>query len=255
MQSVAEADRNVLDVTGLKTVFGTREGYVHAVNGVNFHLKEGELLGIVGESGSGKSVTMMSLLKLLPSPPAEITDGCVMFGGRDLLKLAPNELRKVRGGEVGFISDAKPIRESASAYAQGTYNFTDRFRTIVGARFTNDEVRSSVTNFFGRSGTEMLQTTSEKLTGRLALEYDVGDATMFYGSITSGFKPGGSNLTFGREDVIAPILVLPTFQDESLISYELGVKSDFAGGRVRTSVEPATGIPIQPPSARARPST
>ena len=139
------------------------------------------------------------------------------------------------GGEVGFISDAKPIRESASVYAQGTYNFTDRFRTIVGARFTNDEVRSSVTNFFGRSGTEMLQTTSEKLTGRLALEYDVGDATMFYGSITSGFKPGGSNLTFGREDVIAPILVLPTFQDESLISYELGVKSDFAGGRVRTN--------------------
>ena len=139
------------------------------------------------------------------------------------------------GGEVGFISDAKPIRESLSVYAQGTYNFTDRFRTIVGARFTNDEVRSTVTNFFGRSGTEKLQTTSEKLTGRLALEYDIGDSSMIYGSVTSGFKPGGSNLTFGREDIIAPIVVLPTFQDETVISYEFGLKSDFAGGRVRTN--------------------
>lgn len=139
------------------------------------------------------------------------------------------------GGEVGFISDAKPIRESLSVYAQGTYNFTDRFRTIVGARFTNDEVRSTVTNFFGRSGTEKLQTTSEKLTGRLALEYDIGDSSMIYGSVTSGFKPGGSNLTFGREDIIAPIVVLPTFQDETVVSYEFGLKSDFAGGRVRTN--------------------
>jgi len=103
MQPRSDGDWNILDVTGLKTVFGTREGQVHAVNGVSFHLKEGELLGIVGESGSGKSVTMMSLLKLLPMPPAEITSGTVMFDGRDLLKMEIADLRKVRGGEIGFV--------------------------------------------------------------------------------------------------------------------------------------------------------
>jgi len=84
-------------------VFGTREGTVHAVNGVSFHLREGELLGIVGESGSGKSVTMMSLMKLVPMPPAEIVSGTVMFDGRDLVQLDPADLREVRGGQIGFV--------------------------------------------------------------------------------------------------------------------------------------------------------
>ncbi len=76
---------------------------MHAVNGVSFDLREGELLGVVGESGSGKSVTMMSLMKLLPMPPAEIISGKVMFDGRDLVSMSPPEMRKVRGGEIGFI--------------------------------------------------------------------------------------------------------------------------------------------------------
>ncbi|MGJ8572661.1 MAG: ABC transporter ATP-binding protein [Hoeflea sp.] len=93
----------ILDVKGLKTVFGTRGGEVHAVNSVDFDLRPGELLGVVGESGSGKSVTMMSLLRLLPSPPAEMRDGKVMFDGQDLLKISPEELRKIRGSKIGFI--------------------------------------------------------------------------------------------------------------------------------------------------------
>ena len=93
----------VLDVRDLKTVFRTRGGEVHAVNDVSFSLRAGELLGVVGESGSGKSVTMMSLLGLLPSPPAEIRGGQVHFGGKDLLKVSPEDLRKVRGGQIGFV--------------------------------------------------------------------------------------------------------------------------------------------------------
>jgi peptide/nickel transport system ATP-binding protein/oligopeptide transport system ATP-binding protein len=93
----------VLEVKGLKTVFGTRGGEIHAVNDVSFHLDRGELLGVVGESGSGKSVTMMSLIKLLPIPPAEIRSGEVLLGGRDLLKMSDEDLRQVRGAKVGFV--------------------------------------------------------------------------------------------------------------------------------------------------------
>ncbi|TIY00227.1 MAG: ABC transporter ATP-binding protein, partial [Mesorhizobium sp.] len=95
--------RPVLEVSDLQTVFWSRRTRIYAANGVSFHLNRGELLGVVGESGSGKSVTMMSLLRLLPSPPAEIVSGRVRLGDRDLLSLDPSEMRKVRGGEVGFI--------------------------------------------------------------------------------------------------------------------------------------------------------
>jgi peptide/nickel transport system ATP-binding protein/oligopeptide transport system ATP-binding protein len=93
----------ILQVENIATRFRTQEGQVHAVNGISFELKKGELLGVVGESGSGKSVTMMSLLKLLPMPPAEIVSGEATFEGQDLLKLDLEELRKIRGGKIGFI--------------------------------------------------------------------------------------------------------------------------------------------------------
>lgn len=100
---MADLAAPVLDVRGLKTVFQTRGGEVHAVNSVSFHLERGELLGVVGESGSGKSVTMMSLVGLLPSPPADVRAGTVMLGARDLLKISPAELQAVRGAKVGFV--------------------------------------------------------------------------------------------------------------------------------------------------------
>ncbi len=93
----------VLDVIDVKTRFHTQDGTVHAVNGISFDLHEGELLGVVGESGSGKSVTMMSLLKLIPMPPGEIVSGQAHFEGQDLIALDQNGIRKVRGGKIGFI--------------------------------------------------------------------------------------------------------------------------------------------------------
>ena len=100
---MAEPAASVLDVRDLKTVFRTRGGEIHAVNDVSFHLKPGELLGVVGESGSGKSVTMMSLLRLLPAPPADICGGTALLNGRDLLAMSDDELRAVRGAKVGFV--------------------------------------------------------------------------------------------------------------------------------------------------------
>jgi len=93
----------VLEVKDLETVFKTRSGEVHAVNSVSFDLKPGEVLGVVGESGSGKSVTMMSLIRLLPMPPAEVRSGQVMFEGIDLLSASSHELRAVRGARIGFV--------------------------------------------------------------------------------------------------------------------------------------------------------
>ena len=93
----------ILKVDNLKTIFHTKDDIIHAVNGVSFQISKGELLGVVGESGCGKSVTVMSLLKLLPMPPAEIVSGTVDFGGVNLLDLDKDEIRKVRGGKIGFV--------------------------------------------------------------------------------------------------------------------------------------------------------
>jgi oligopeptide transport system ATP-binding protein len=94
---------NILTVEGLETQFATQDGIVHAVNGVSFHLKEGETLGIVGESGCGKSVTMMSLMRLIPMPPGKVVAGRALFHGKDLLKLSDAEIRSVRGSQITFI--------------------------------------------------------------------------------------------------------------------------------------------------------
>lgn len=95
--------KTVLEVNDLRTQFDTQDGMVHAVNGVSFELREGEFLGVVGESGSGKSVTMMSVLRLIPMPPGEIVSGEAAFGDQDLLAIDIEELRQIRGGKIGFI--------------------------------------------------------------------------------------------------------------------------------------------------------
>lgn len=93
----------LLDVKNLKTHFNMRGGIIHAVNGVSFHLNEGETLGIVGESGCGKSVTMMSMLRLIKSPPGKVVDGQAIFNNQDLLKMTNEEIRKVRGSRISMI--------------------------------------------------------------------------------------------------------------------------------------------------------
>ncbi len=93
----------LLDVKDLKVRFKVKGGYVHAVNGVSLTLNEGEALGVVGESGCGKSVSMMSVIRLIDIPPGEITNGQVLYGGRDLLQIPLNEMRKIRGKEIGMV--------------------------------------------------------------------------------------------------------------------------------------------------------
>lgn len=93
----------ILDVQGLETTFKTPDGTIHAVNGVSFGLKEGETIGVVGESGCGKSVTMLSVLGLIPNPPGKVIAGKAFFFGQDLLKMSNDEIRAVRGAQIGMV--------------------------------------------------------------------------------------------------------------------------------------------------------
>src|SRR2546430_9154134 len=93
----------ILQVDDLRTWFFTRDGVVRAVDGVSFHVIPGETLAIVGESGCGKSVTALSVLRLIPTPPGRIVSGAIRFAGRDLLGLGEAEMREVRGNEISMI--------------------------------------------------------------------------------------------------------------------------------------------------------
>ncbi|HOE75310.1 MAG TPA: ABC transporter ATP-binding protein [Rectinema sp.] len=97
------SDEVILQVKDLKTYFNVDEGVVKAVDGVSFELHRSETLGIVGESGSGKSVTNLSIINLIPTPPGKIVGGEVLFHGTDLLKLPPSEIRHIRGNKISMI--------------------------------------------------------------------------------------------------------------------------------------------------------
>lgn len=98
-----EKDIPILEVKGLKTYFTTKKGISKAVDGIDFVLNKGETLGIVGESGCGKSMTSLSILRLIPSPPGKITGGSILFKGKDLVTLPESEMRKVRGNDISMI--------------------------------------------------------------------------------------------------------------------------------------------------------
>jgi ABC-type dipeptide/oligopeptide/nickel transport system ATPase component len=93
----------LLEVKDLRISFQTESGFNEAVRGISFSLEKGRALAIVGESGSGKSVTALALTRLIPSPPAKVSTGKILFEGRDVLGLSAAELRKVRGGGIAYV--------------------------------------------------------------------------------------------------------------------------------------------------------
>jgi peptide/nickel transport system ATP-binding protein len=103
LSAPARGGAPLLEVADLKTWFFTRDGVVRAVDGVSFTVLPGEVLAIVGESGCGKSVTALSILRLIPSPPGRIVAGRIRFAGRDLLALSEAEMRQVRGNDISMI--------------------------------------------------------------------------------------------------------------------------------------------------------
>ena len=140
------------------------------------------------------------------------------------------------GADFDFVTDAFPVRESFSIYGQTTYAISDVSRLISGIRYTEDEVTTCNANFF--FGCDNLTTSSDEITGKVALEYDVNPDTMVYLSFTAGYKPGGTNLTYGSdaEDGSFSAMVFETFEPETVDSIEFGIKSDFYDGKARANI-------------------
>jgi oligopeptide transport system ATP-binding protein len=93
----------ILEVRGLKTQFYTQDGVVKAVDDVSFHVMPGETLGVVGESGCGKSMTGLSIMRLIPSPPGKIVAGEILFNGDDILRMSDEQVRSIRGNDIAMI--------------------------------------------------------------------------------------------------------------------------------------------------------
>ncbi len=108
----------MLEIKDLRTRFETIDGVVHAVNGVSYVMEEGETLGVVGESGCGKTVHALSIMRLIPSPPGKIEGGEIWFKGRDLLKLADEEMRLIRGADLAMVFQ-DPMTSLNPAYTVG----------------------------------------------------------------------------------------------------------------------------------------
>ncbi len=160
----------ILEVKDLVTKFYTLEGVVHAVSGVSFDLEEGETLAIVGESGSGKSVTVMSILGLIQSPPGKVEGGQAYFAGkygrRDLLKLTPAELRNVRGGQIGFV-------------------FQDPISSLNPILTVGEQISETLVKHLGMSGEE-----AQKKTIELLEQVGIPDPKMRYRNYPHQFSGG-----------------------------------------------------------------
>lgn len=102
-ESNQQTGKTVLKINDLRTYFYTRDGVVRSVDGISFSVSQGETLAIVGESGCGKSVTSLSILRLIASPPGKIISGSIEFNGKDLLKLSEEEMRNIRGDKISMI--------------------------------------------------------------------------------------------------------------------------------------------------------
>ena len=156
----------VLEIRDLTVEFNTEDGVVHAVTGVGYELFPGEVLGIVGESGSGKSVSMLSVLGLIPQPPGRVVEGEAFFKGEDLLRMPRNELRKIRGGAMAMIfqdpmTSLNPvlpigdqIAEAVKTHNPGTSDGAAEARTIellelVGVPFAERRVHQYPHEFSG----------------------------------------------------------------------------------------------------------
>ncbi|MDC1183816.1 TonB-dependent receptor, partial [Gammaproteobacteria bacterium] len=145
--------------------------------------------------------------------------------------------------EWDFVTDAFPSRKSYSIYAQTTYSFTEDLRLVSGLRYSEDTFSTSVSNFYNVDVFEA-DGDVDKLTGKVVGEFDLSNVAMAYISFSQGFKPGGSNLTYGyteAEDAaaarpVAPAMVFQTYKSENIESFEIGLKTALFNGKAQANI-------------------
>ncbi len=145
---MSEPSSPLLNVENLRTRFHIPEGTVYAVNGISFNIKEGETLAVVGESGCGKSVTMLSILGLIPIPPGEIVTGKAMFRDKDLLHLSDAEFEQLRGDEIAMVFQ-DPMTSLNPVLTIGK-QITETLRTHLG--ISQDEANQRAIELLERVG-------------------------------------------------------------------------------------------------------
>jgi len=138
----------LLDVNNLQTQFNTPEGIVYAVNGISFNLNQGEALAIVGESGCGKSVSMLSILSLIPIPPGKIISGTAQYWNQDLLQLPEIQLERIRGKEIAMIFQ-DPMTSLNPVLTIGR-QITETIRTHLGV--SQDEANKQAIHLLEKVG-------------------------------------------------------------------------------------------------------
>lgn len=137
LRTIHDPSRLLLDIRNLEVRFNTPEGVVYAVNDISYGIHEGEVIAVVGESGCGKSVSMMSILGLIPCPPGEIAGGTATFLGRNLLAMSESELEAVRGSEIAMVfqdpmttlNPVLSVKRQMTEALRRHYNMTDEQAT------------------------------------------------------------------------------------------------------------------------------
>jgi len=224
----SQAENQLLAIRGLSTEFDTPNGTAHVVNGVDFTVNRGEIVGVVGESGCGKSVSIRSILGLVRAP-GKVTAGSAVFQGRDLLTLPKSELRKARGKDIGFIaqnpfSALNPVMkiEKQFRYIAAAHGDQDGEQVLVRARQTLSDV--------GIAGPDrVLRGYAHQLSGGMAQRVVIAMAMLLNPSLVIADEPTtGLDLTVQRQilDLIKS-LVREHQRSMLLVTHDLGVVAQY----------------------------
>lgn len=224
------AMKPILEVNNLKTYFYTEEGVVPAVDGLDFQLSRGETLAIVGESGCGKSVTSLSVLRIVPTPPGKIVEGEILYKGEDLLKMSEKEMRSIRGNEISMIFQ-EPLTSLNPVFTVGK-QITDILRMHQG--LTRAEAKAKAAEMLKKvripSPEKVIEDYPHQLSGGMRQRVMIAMALSCNPSILIADEPTTALDVTIQAQIMHLLSDLKKDQDTSiiLITHDLGVVAQIA---------------------------
>jgi oligopeptide/dipeptide ABC transporter ATP-binding protein len=219
---------SLLEVDGLETEFATRNGVVHALNGVSFSVEKGEIVGIVGESGCGKSTAVRSIIRLV-QPPGRVSAGMALLDGVDLLAMSTEQLRRVRGCDIGFVA------QNPFGALNPVFRIEKQFLNVVRAhrKASKQEVRELATSLLRSTGIpdpeRVLQGYAHELSGGMAQRVVIAIALCLNPKLLIADEPTTAlDLTVQRQllDMIRD-LVREAHRSMLLVTHDLSVVGSY----------------------------